>query len=153
MHAILLDKIVSWCPHKITYYLFFNKMQSYDLNYETHSSSSLDYKLQPASCDLRLGCRQEDYVIATGSLPAHIRKFVPGYILLTLYNSLVLPYLNYSILTWGGSMSQCNKLLTLQKRAVRIISNAGFHEHTAPLFFNLKILQIILIWVKLCINL
>ena len=24
-----------------------------------------------------------------------LRKFVPGYILLTLYNSLVLPYLNY----------------------------------------------------------
>ena len=73
----------------------------------------------------------------------HLRKLVPGYILLTLYNCLVLPYLNYSILTWGGSLSQCNKLLTLQKRAVRIISNAGFREHTAPLFFNLKILQII----------
>ena len=28
-----------------------------------------------------------------------LRKFVPGFIFLTLYSSLVLPYLNYSILT------------------------------------------------------
>ena len=34
-----------------------------------------------------------------------LRKFIHGYILLTLYNSLVLPYLNYSILTWGGSLT------------------------------------------------
>ena len=62
-------------------------------------------------------------------------------ILLTLYNCFVLPYLTYSILTWGGSSTQCIRLLTLQKRAVRIISNAGFHDHTAALFCNLKLLK------------
>jgi hypothetical protein len=72
-----------------------------------------------------------------------LKKCVPGFILLTLYNSLVLPYLNYSILTWGGSLTQNSRLLTLQKRAVRIISNAGARDHTAPLFCNLRLLQII----------
>ena len=34
------------------------------------------------------------------------------------------------------------KLFILQKRAVRIILNAGYRDHTAPLFANLKILQL-----------
>ena len=52
-----------------------------------------------------------------------LKFFLPKRILLTLYNTLVLSYLNYAILTWGTSTSQCNKLLLLQKEAVRIISN------------------------------
>jgi exonuclease III len=69
-----------------------------------------------------------------------LRFFLPKNILITLYNSLVLPYLNYSILTWGGS-SSCDKLLILQKRAVRIIFNAHYRDHTSPLFAELKLLH------------
>ena len=63
-----------------------------------------------------------------------LKYYLPSRILLTLYNSLVLPYLNYSILTWGSFSSKCNKLLILQKRAIRVISNAGYRDHSAPLF-------------------
>jgi hypothetical protein len=70
-----------------------------------------------------------------------LKKFLPSHVLLTLYNCFVLPYLSYSVLTWGGLPTQCNRLLTLQKRAVRIISNAGFLDHTTALFCNLKLLK------------
>ena len=67
---------------------------------------------------------------------------IPSNILLTLYNSFLLPYLNYSIITWGGgSTAYCNILLIIQKRAVRIISNVGHRDHTAPLFANLRMLK------------
>ena len=69
-----------------------------------------------------------------------LKIYLPNSILLTLYNSLVLPYLNYSILTWGSS-SKCNKLLILQKRVVRVISNACYREHSGPLFAELNILK------------
>ena len=44
-----------------------------------------------------------------------LKYYLLSRILLTLYNSLVLPYLNYSILTWGSFSSKCNNLLILQK--------------------------------------
>ena len=71
-----------------------------------------------------------------------LKFFLPKRTLLTLYNTLVLSYLNYAILTWGTSTSQCNKLLLLQKKAVRIISNTGYLTHTNPLFAELGILKI-----------
>ena len=67
---------------------------------------------------------------------------VPSNMLLTIYNSFVLPYLNYCILIWGCSSTQCKKLFTLQKRAVRIISNAGYQDHSAPLFEQFKLLKL-----------
>ena len=70
-----------------------------------------------------------------------LKHYLPSKILLTLYNSFVSPYLNYSILTWGNSPTKCNKLLILQKRAVRIISNADYRDHSAPLFAKFNILQ------------
>ena len=71
-----------------------------------------------------------------------LKHVLPSSILLTLYNSLVLPYLNYSILTWGSPTPKCNKLLTLQKRAVRTIAKTGLHEHSETLLANLKILKL-----------
>ena len=70
-----------------------------------------------------------------------LKCFIPSEILVILYNSLVLPYLNYSVLTWGSSLANCDRLLLLQKRAVRIISKAGHRDHTANLFANLKLLR------------
>ena len=70
-----------------------------------------------------------------------LKYFLPSNILLTLYNSFVLPYLNYSILTWGSPTPKCKRLLTLQKRAVRVIFKTDFREHTGPLFANLKLLK------------
>ncbi len=72
-----------------------------------------------------------------------LKNVLPCSILLTLYNSFILPYLNYAILTWGSPTPKCNKLLNLQKRAVRVISKADYCEHSGPLFDNLKLLKFV----------
>lgn len=60
-----------------------------------------------------------------------------------IYNSLFLPYLNYCSVVWGNtSFENLNRLILLQKKAVRILSNSCFLAHTAPLFQNLKILTV-----------
>ena len=58
-----------------------------------------------------------------------------------LYNTMVLPHLQYCIINWGNfkydsNIALKNKLLTLQKCLVRIISNAHRISHADPLFFN-----------------
>ena len=71
-----------------------------------------------------------------------LKPVLPSNVLLTLYNSFILPYLNYSVIVWGGSITQYNNLFLLQKRAVRIISKAGYLDHTTPLFTNLNLLKL-----------
>ena len=69
-----------------------------------------------------------------------LKYCLPQNVLLTIYNSLINPYLHYCILAWGNSNT--DRLLKLQKKAVRIISHAHFLAHTDNLFQNLKILKI-----------
>ena len=45
-----------------------------------------------------------------------IKRYIPSSILRMIYNSLILPHLNYCILGWGFSNS---RIFKLQKRAVR----------------------------------
>ena len=64
-----------------------------------------------------------------------------------LYNTMVLPHLQYCIINWGNfkhdkNIALKNKLLSLQKSLVRIIGNAHRISHTDPLFFNNSILKI-----------
>ena len=72
-----------------------------------------------------------------------VRHFVPNKTLKTLYNALILPHFNYSLLLWGSSASSyLEQLFILQKRAIRLISNASFHDHTKPLFHYHKLLTL-----------
>ena len=59
--------------------------------------------------------------------------------ILTLYYSLVYPYLQYCICVWGSTY--LNRLIKLQKRAVRNVAHKSFDAHTDPLFKSLKILK------------
>ena len=61
----------------------------------------------------------------------------------TLYFNLVYPYLCYCVGVWGSTYpSNLKKVVTLQKRAIRIISKSKFHAHTDPLFKELKMLKL-----------
>ena len=72
-----------------------------------------------------------------------LKRYFPHRVLLTLHSTLILPYLNYGILSWGNSqITQSNRILLLQKRALRIIENVHFRSHTDPLFLKNKILKI-----------
>ena len=68
-----------------------------------------------------------------------LKRFLPQNIMLLLYNSLILPHLQYAILCWGAKTS---KLFKLQKRAMRIISCSKYNAHTDPIFKKLKILKV-----------
>ena len=65
-----------------------------------------------------------------------LRHFVPRHVLLTLYCSLILPYISYGICAWGhAAETHLHKLLVLQKRAKP-------RTHAVPLFLETKQLPI-----------
>ena len=60
----------------------------------------------------------------------------------TLYNSTILPYLNYCTQVWGAAYkSSLQRIFILQKRALRIISKSKVDVHTDPIFKVLKLLK------------
>ena len=72
-----------------------------------------------------------------------LKFHIPSSSLLTLYFSLILPYLNYGILAWGNThQTLLDKLLLLQKKALRIICRVPPRSHSDPLFTKLRILKI-----------
>ena len=79
-----------------------------------------------------------------------IRKFVNDKTLRTIYNSLIYPFILYGVPIWGNADElHIEPIHKIQKKAVRIISNkVGFiantfaREHSAPLFKELKLLNI-----------
>ena len=56
-----------------------------------------------------------------------------------LYNTLILPHLNYCVTAWGY---QCNRIIKLQKKAIRTVMISSYNAHTEPFFKNLKLLKI-----------
>ena len=49
----------------------------------------------------------------------------------SIYNTLMLPHLNYCIVSWGF---HCQEIYILQKRAVRNIEKADHRTHTESIF-------------------
>lgn len=64
---------------------------------------------------------------------------IPTQALLNIYNALVLPHLTYGIMVWGHKH---DKILPLQKRAIRIITKSHYKSHTSILFKNVNVLRI-----------
>ena len=63
--------------------------------------------------------------------------------LLQLYNTLVLPYLNYCNMIWtAASETLLNKLQVLQKKAVRIINKSARLAHADPVFNKFQLLKL-----------
>ena len=73
---------------------------------------------------------------------ARVKFFLSSHELLLLYNSLVLPYLNYCAVVWGSNYAtRLNKLTKLQKRALRIIDKKPFLYPSNELFIKYKLLK------------
>ena len=54
---------------------------------------------------------------------------------LLLYSYLIKPYMTYCISAWGcANRTIINKILTLQKRALRLITNSEYRAPSAPIF-------------------
>ena len=81
---------------------------------------------------------------------SRLRHFVPLKTLLSIYNSLISPYISYGLIAWGqASKSHLEKLLILQKRAVRLINFLPFRTHAIPYFAQSNILPVTMRYFKL----
>ena len=60
-----------------------------------------------------------------------LKRYLPQNIIRTIYNSLILPHTNYSILVWEF---KSGRIFKLQKRAVHMIHCSKYNAHTEPLF-------------------
>ena len=68
---------------------------------------------------------------------ARLRHLVPTSTLITLYRSLISPYLSYGIAVWGqAAQTYLNQILVLQKRALRLIYFAPYRSHAIPHFVS-----------------
>ena len=67
---------------------------------------------------------------------------LPSTVLVTIYYSLIYPYLMYCVSVWGSTyQSNLKRIFLLQKKLVRIISKASFDAHNGLLFKDLEILE------------
>ena len=70
-----------------------------------------------------------------------VKNIVPQKTLKTLYFSLIHSHLSYCPLIVSCAPKSCiNKLVIMQKKAIRTITNSKANSHTEPLFSQLKIL-------------
>ena len=74
-----------------------------------------------------------------------VKYKLPRSVLLLIYNSLLLPYLQYCAMIWVcnvSNQSNLNSLLVIQKRAIRNICLLNYRGHTAYFFNELKLLKV-----------
>ena len=68
-----------------------------------------------------------------------LKNVLPSSVLLTIYNSLILPQLTYGILVWGY---ESNCIFKLQKMALRAMTSSKYNAHTNPLFKKMHLLKV-----------
>ena len=78
-------------------------------------------------------------IAKVGGILNKLKFVIPRHILLTIYNSLILQHLNYGITIWGF---KAERLVKLQKEAVRWITLSRYNEHSEPLLKQLKLLKL-----------
>ena len=83
----------------------------------------------------------------TVGIISRARNFMETPQLAQLYNTMVLPHLQYCLINWGNfkndrNISYRNRILTLQKRFLRIVHGAHPISHSDPLFAKSQALKI-----------
>ena len=72
-----------------------------------------------------------------------IRDNLPLKTRLDYYYAYIYPYLSYNAIIWGcADATHIQPLVIQQKRTVRTITNAGYMDHTNPLFKRLNLLTV-----------
>ena len=79
----------------------------------------------------------------TVGLICKLRHFLLRHTLLTIYRSLVAPYLTYGLMAWGQACkSYLEKPLKLQKRDLSLSIFFKRNQHSIPLFIDDSVLQL-----------
>ena len=72
-----------------------------------------------------------------------LKNAVPSNILFMIYNALLMSHLNYGLLAWGTAPKlYVDRILLIQKRALRSVFSLNFRSHTTNVFFVNKTLKI-----------
>lgn len=76
------------------------------------------------------------------SLMGKSKHILDYHSLFIVYCTLTLPYMSYGVKVWGNTYkTNIDVLFKLQRRAIRILHNVGFRDHTDILFQQSKILK------------
>ena len=85
----------------------------------------------------------------TVGIISKLRYYIPNNVLLDIYKSLISPYLTYGEAVWGNAAKvHIQKILVLQKRALRLMNFKSYQDHAIPLFLSTGTLPITMIYVK-----
>ena len=120
------------------------------------SINILDNEISPSNCCKYLGVHLDkrltfkDHIkYINGKISRHtgilykIRNNLPMKTRLDYYYAYIYPFLAYNITIWGSTYpTHLQPLIIQQKRTIRTITNAGYRDHTNPLFRRLKLLKI-----------
>ena len=68
-----------------------------------------------------------------------LKRYLSIDILRTLYSALILPHFQFSVLNWGF---KADRIVKLQKRAIRVITNSKYNAHVEPLLKRLNLLKV-----------
>ena len=93
-------------------------------------------------------------IVKTTAILSRLKHSLPSSTLKIIYNSLVLPHISYALIAWGNlSNKEIDRLIILQKRALRIITKSHYNSHTNPLYLKEKLLKVRDIYTLQCIKL
>ena len=86
------------------------------------------------------------------SLINRMKNLLPSSSLKLLYNSFIQPHIQYGQAVWGGcSNRNKQRIVTIQKRAIRTVSKAFHHAHTEPRMKKLSLLNFDDLYKQQCI--
>ena len=129
-------------------------------NRDTEDSTNLnfdDHEIIPQSVCKFLGVRIDSsmsfkshiqYVINkiskhTGIL-YRIRNYLPRRARLDYYYAFIFPYLSFNVTVWGSAYAtSLAPLIIIHKKIIRIMCDAGYNDHTTPLFHELGLLKFV----------
>ena len=82
-----------------------------------------------------------------GAITVGSWHFVPTSTLLKIYRSLIEPYISYGLIAWGQAANS-NKILILQKRALRLMYFSDRRAHAIPLFVRSAVMPLNMLYFK-----
>jgi len=86
----------------------------------------------------------ENKIAKNVGIMTKISYLLPSHILQKLYYALIHPYLTYCNISWASNYStRLDRLMKLQKRAIRVITKSKYYAHTFELFQQVRILNIV----------
>ena len=156
-----LFDVVQWCDankltinHNKTKYVLF-KNRRYCINVQ----GVLDIKgniLQKVNCANFIGINIDEHLTWKHHIDEickkirkdvgiiyKLRHFVTRQVLMMIYNAFILPHITYGIEVWGGTYTTyLNQIFVIQKRAVRAMTFKNHMDHSMPLFYECKILDL-----------